>query len=194
MKFLAPEQYSRSAPGAGPISVEYLRPGLDIGSDPRTLHLAVDQESNKYDGSESATAGKYKVAFVRRVVVALPGHFLSPSARARPAGGWLRGALVKSSCFRRQSSSCLAFQAEGEPERGRRSRRPAGPFEPGNPSKKKPWHVQGLRQSTGRNKRSALRHCQFCGAMRAAPRRLLRPTGSQRPNLPERASDLRVDF
>ena len=47
-----------------PISVEYLRPGLDIGSDPRTLHLAVYQESNKYDGSESATPGKDKVAFV----------------------------------------------------------------------------------------------------------------------------------
>src|SRR4051794_40448499 len=37
----------------------------------------------------------------------------------------------------------------------------------------------GLRaQSVGRNKRSALRRCQCCGAMRAASRRLLRPTGS----------------
>jgi hypothetical protein len=85
MKFLAPEQHSRCALGAGPISVEYLRFGLDIGSDPRTLHLAVDQECDKYDGSEGATAGKYKVAFVRRVVVALPGHFFtfSPSSTSR---------------------------------------------------------------------------------------------------------------
>jgi hypothetical protein len=55
-----PEQHSRCALRAGPISVEYLRLRLDIGSDPRTLHLAVDQESNKYDGSESVTPAKIK--------------------------------------------------------------------------------------------------------------------------------------
>jgi hypothetical protein len=59
-----------------PISLEYPGLGLDIGSDPRTLHLAVYQECNKYNGSESAAACKDKVTFVRRVVaVALPGHF-----------------------------------------------------------------------------------------------------------------------
>src|SRR3954447_19888810 len=57
----APLRVGCCALRACPISVEYLRHGLDIGSDPRTLHLAVDQERNKYDDSESATAGKDKV-------------------------------------------------------------------------------------------------------------------------------------
>src|SRR3954466_13564716 len=44
----------KSRPGLRlPISLEYPGPGLDIGSDPRTLHLAVYQECNKYNGSES---------------------------------------------------------------------------------------------------------------------------------------------
>src|SRR4051812_15346389 len=47
-----------------PISVQYLRLRLDIGSDPRTLHLAVYQECNKDDGSESATAGRDKTPAV----------------------------------------------------------------------------------------------------------------------------------
>ena len=84
------------APWDCPISVEYLRLGLDIGSDPRTLHLTVYQERNKYDGSESATAGKDKVAFVRRVVVALPGHFFtfSPSSTSRRMASGRPGQVV----------------------------------------------------------------------------------------------------
>src|SRR5947209_995946 len=119
-----------------PVSVDYFRLGLDIGSDPRTLHLAVDQECNKYDGSESATDGKDKVAFVRRVVVALPGHS-SPLARARPAGGWLRSTQVGRPASGASRQVVWPSRAEREPERGRRSRRPVRPFEPGNPSKKK---------------------------------------------------------
>jgi hypothetical protein len=65
------------------ISIEYRGLTLDVGSDPRTLHLAVYHKPNKYDGSKSAPTGKDKVALVRRVVVTPLGHFFafSPSAR-----------------------------------------------------------------------------------------------------------------